>query len=322
MNRWASGLLGLALLAGTSSCGASSSATCGTGGVQPRPAIGGQVLFQCYAAGSVHGGLFVLDLASGQVTRLTRDNGLNVDASWSPDAQSIVYQSTRDGRSDVYVMEVSTGHVRRLSDGKGFNGYPSWSPDGAWIAYESSRGGIEGTPDPPGFYREIYLVRPDGAGLHRLLPNIRAVQSGAAWSPAGDRIAFALAHVGTIDVYTVGPNGSGLRQLTQHEKTGGWATYPHWSPDGSRIVFNAPPPGRNGSEVYWMPADGGEPHQVTNDPSASWEGWPDWSPDSLWIAFTRSKHGLQLFVTDPEGAKLIQLTTDSGDKDQPRWRPR
>jgi len=320
MNRLAFGLLGLVLLAGVSSCGASTSGTCGMGGVQPRPEIGGQVLFQCYAAGSVHGGLFVLDLASGHVTRLTRDNALNVDASWSPDGRRIVYQSTRDGRSDVYVMEVSSGRVSRLSDGEGFNGYPSWSPDGAWIAYESSRDGIEGTPDPPGFYREIYLVRADGSDLHRLL-STHAVQSGAAWSPTGDRLAFAMNSTGAIDIYTARPDGTELRQLTHHEKTGGFATYPRWSPDGSRILINAPPAGASGSEVYWIPAGGGEPHQVTNDPSASWEGWPDWSPDSRWIAFTRSKHGLQLFVTDPDGARLIQVTTDAGDKDQPRWRP-
>jgi len=268
----------------------------------------------------VHGGLFVLNLASGQVTRLTRDNALNVDASWSPDGRRIVYQSTRDGQSDIYVMEISTGRVRRLSDGRGFNGYPSWSPDGAWIAYESSRDGIESTPDPPGFYREIYLVRADGSDLHRLLPT-HSVQSGAAWSPTGDRVAFAMNSAGAIDVYTVRPDGTGLRQLTHHEGTGGFATYPRYSPDGSRILINAPPPDASGSEVYWIPADGGDPHQVTSDPSAAWEGWPDWSPDSRWIVYTRNKRGLQLFATDPEGATLVQLTSDAGDKDQPRWRP-
>ncbi len=56
--------------------------------------------------------------------RLTSDNAWNVDASWSPDGRQIVYQSTREGRSDVHVMDVSTREVRRLSDGRGFNGYP------------------------------------------------------------------------------------------------------------------------------------------------------------------------------------------------------
>jgi len=147
--------------------------------------------------------------------RLTADNAWNLDASWSPDGRRIIYQSTRDGRSDVYVMDISTGSVRRLSDSRGFNGYLSWSLDGRWIAYESSRDGIEARPDPPGYYyREIYLVREDGSDLHRLL-TVHALQFGAAWSPAGDRIAFASDKAGAFDLYTVLTGGARRQRDTE-----------------------------------------------------------------------------------------------------------
>ena len=37
-----------------------------------------------------------------------------------------------------------------------------------------------------------------------------------------------------MQIYTIEPNGTGLRQLTHLD---GNATSPHWSPDGTRIVF-------------------------------------------------------------------------------------
>ena len=289
------------------------------GGSRPNPEIGGEILYRCDAAG-VHSGLFLLDVSSGQVRRVTADDAWNLDASWSPDGQRIVYQSTRDGRSDVYVMDLSSGDVHRISDGRGFNGYPSWSPDGRWIAYESSRDGIEAKPDPPGYYREIYLVREDGSDRHRLLAT-HAVQSGPAWSPLGDRIAFASDMAGAFDLYTAGSNGGDLHQLTHHEGSGGFATYPRWSPDGSRIAFNATSSRSNHSEIYRISAGGGESQRLTDDPVALWDAWPDWSPDSRWIAYARNQNGLQLFAIAAEGGPGVQLTDGAGDKDQPRWRP-
>ena len=297
-------------------------AVCGVAGMAAHPEVGGVVLYTCAASSQVHGGLFLLDVSSGYVRRLTPDNAWNVDASWSPDGRRIAYQSTRDGRSDVYVMDVANGSVRRVSDGKGFNGYPSWSPDGQWIAYESSRGGIQGRPDPPGHYAEIYVVREDGTGPRRRLVDFHSVQSGAAWSPLGDQIAFASDRAGAYDIYTVAADGSGLRQLTHHEHSGGFATYPEWSPDGARIVYDAAPTASGKSSIYSIPADGGQPEQLTDDPNADWDGFPDWSSASGWIVFTRSEGGgLQLMAVPSEGGATVRLTSGPGDKDEPRWRP-
>ncbi len=116
LRAWLSGLLCFLLLLELGACGSHVPTTCGMGGVQPRPYIGGEILYMCYASGSIHGGLFLLNASSGQVRRLTPDNAWNLDASWSPDGRRIVYQSTRDRRSDVHVMDISTGSVRRLSE--------------------------------------------------------------------------------------------------------------------------------------------------------------------------------------------------------------
>ncbi|HEV2216361.1 MAG TPA: DPP IV N-terminal domain-containing protein [Candidatus Dormibacteraeota bacterium] len=300
-------------------CGAPQPAACGAGGEQPHPEVGGQLVFVCYAPQN-HGNLYLLDVATGHVRDLTPDGAWNVDPSWSPDGTRIAFQSTRDGRDNVYVMNVQSGVVTRLTDGRGFNGFPTWSPDGRYIAYESSRDGITSTPDPPGYYRTIYVIGADGSGLHRLL-RATAVDSGPAWSPSGDLIAFSSDRERAYDIYVVGLDGADPRQLTHHAMDGGFGTYPRWSPDGTRLAFNDANSAGTGSEVYVVMLDGSAPVQITNDPHSIWEAWPDWSPDSRWIAFARAGEGQQLFAVHPDGTGQVQLTTSAGDKILPRWRP-
>jgi Tol biopolymer transport system component len=286
-----------------------------------HPEVGGVVLYTCFPPSPANGGrLFLLDVTTGKVRALTSDGAWNIDAAWSPDGDRIAYQSTRDGRSDLYVMDVDSGRVRRLTDGRGFNGYPTWSPDGQWIAFESSRDGIRKRPQR-GFYRDLYLVRAEGTEIRRLAPFL-ASNSEPAWSPDGDRIAFDSDQAGATDVYTMTPGGFELHQLTHLAHSGGFATYPRWSPDGSRVVFDAAPTAAGHSSLYWMLADGGEVHQVTNDATAQWDGWPDWSDDGRWIVFTRNGQSEQLFAVAPDGSDVTQLTDDAGSKVLPRWRPR
>ena len=57
---------------------------------------------------------------------------------------------------------------------------------------------------------------------------------------------------------------------------------PRWSPDGSRLAFLRAQDGA--PQVWLLPADGGEPEQVTDLPLGA--GAPVWSPDGSRIAFT------------------------------------
>jgi dipeptidyl aminopeptidase/acylaminoacyl peptidase len=86
-------------------------------------------------------------------------------------------------------------------------------------------------------------------------------------SPDGKWIAFVLrktdldANKGRTDLWLVGVDGAGLKQLTftpENEQN------PVWSPDGKHLWFIST---RSGSAQIWrMPLDGGEPQQVTHQP--------------------------------------------------------
>ena len=71
----------------------------------------------------------------------------------------------------------------------------------------------------------------------------------------GDQVVFSYAG----DLYTVGINGGEARQLTNHPD--GFEIFARFSPDGEKIAFTGQYDGN--TEVYVMPAEGGEPQRVT-----------------------------------------------------------
>lgn len=307
------------LAAVVGACGNQTPAACATGGIQPRPDIGGQLVYSCSAWPAIKRDLFLLDISTGEVRRLTADGAENFEPAWSPDGMQIAFQSTRDGRSDLYVMNLENARVRWLTGRAGFNELPRWSPDGSWITFNSSRDGIHGPLGFAGFHRNVYEVRPDGSRLRRLTAG-NGFTGDAVWSPDGNRLAFGSDRGGTFDLYTMAPDGSDVRQLTDHAGGRGFAAYASWSPSGTDLVFDATnergDPAR--ASIYVIASGGGDASRLTRGNDFR----PDWSPNGDWIAFlgNRERH-TQLFVVRRDGSDLTQLTTDPTDKDWLRWRP-
>ena len=316
---WSMGLIGALLFATQTACGGLPSATCGMGGLRPQPQVGGQLVYSCSDWPGIKSDLFLLDVSTGAVRRLTSDGAENFEPAWSPDGMQIAFQSTREGRSDLYVMNLENARVRWLTGRAGFNDLPRWSPDGSWLTFNSSRDGIHGPLGIAGFHRDIYEVRPDGSGVHRL-----TIGSGftgdAVWSPSGNRLAFGSDRAGAFDLYTMATDGSDVRQLTDHSGGRGFAAYASWSPSGTDLVFNATNErgDRARASIYVIASGGGDASRLTHGDDFR----PDWSPNGAWVAFlgNREDHS-QLFVVRPDGSDLTQLTTDPTDKDWLRWRP-
>jgi len=69
-----------------------------------------------------------------------------------------------------------------------------------------------------------------------------------------DQVAFSYAG----DLYTVSANGGTARKLTNHP---GQEIFARYAPDGKHIAFTGQYDGN--SEIYIMPANGGEPKRLT-----------------------------------------------------------
>jgi TolB protein len=142
---------------------------------------------------------------------------------------------------------------------------------------------------------------------------VGGVASGST-TPTADqgRIAFALDRNGMSRLYTVKPNGKGLRQLTRpvlRQQLGG-DSGPVWSPDGKRVVFERDLPywGQDRFSLYAVPAGGGRGRALTKGP---FDVMPTWSPDGARLAFVR------LIATDPEPVALLYTVDRRGRRTAP-----
>jgi DNA-binding winged helix-turn-helix (wHTH) protein len=95
------------------------------------------------------------------LTRITVDEGLQNEPTWSPDGRYIAYSSDRGGKFDIWVQQVSGGDPIQITKGPGHHWQPNWSPDGKYIAYrsEEGEGGIYVVPalGGAGFERKLRL---------------------------------------------------------------------------------------------------------------------------------------------------------------------
>jgi TolB protein len=183
-----------------------------------------------------------------------------------------------------------------------------------------------------GRYKEEVLMTPKTRDLLFTLAMIismvmAAVPAMAAFPGKNGRIAFVFGP----DIYTMNPDGSKLRQLTNlgPENSASWES---WSPDGKHIVFSEfPPPDFNG-QLWIMNADGRNQHLLLAEPGIT-EERPSFSPDGERVIFSRGYEFLpetgrplivQLYRINVDGGGLTQITkhTTLGVHDfGPRYSP-
>jgi dipeptidyl aminopeptidase/acylaminoacyl peptidase len=91
--------------------------------------------------------LWIVEVESGEATRLTSGQSHDEQPAWSPDGRQIAFLSDRHRnadltwRNDVYVVNVRSGVVRRVTPGRGDQNWAraAWSPDGESIAVVGER---------------------------------------------------------------------------------------------------------------------------------------------------------------------------------------
>jgi len=193
-------------------------------------------------------------------------NASSIEPVWSPDGKWIVFGSEPTGtrRGALWLVRSTGTGLHQLVDAPGEEESPSWSPDSKRLVFDSfpAHG-----PD------HLYVVDADGTRLHRITRD--AVDAwGPDWSSTG-LIAFANDSSGmTSDIYTIHPDGAGLKQLT-HGPAGVSLGVPRFSPDGRSIVFVRQT--STYSRIYRMTAAGTGQRSLTRG-QPGFNGAPDWGP--------------------------------------------
>ena len=219
--------------------------------------------------------------------------GDQTNADWSPDASQIVFVLNDGARDDLWIAGADGSGAEMLLDCAGACRWlddPAWSPDGSRIVYSRTVGrGLTGW----GSLEEVEVAT--GAVSVILPPTARSFTAGARWAPDGSKLVFESVHkVGpaldadvdgvTLRIVESGSHEAG-RPLTDPDL---FAATADWSPDGRTIVYSAlARPEDEASDLFVLPAAGGEPRQVTTlVGSGGYADEPTWQADGSRIVFS------------------------------------
>jgi TolB protein len=161
---------------------------------------------------------------------------------------------------------------------------PAWVPGRLALYYTSY---ARGNPDI--FYHSL------SSGQRRVIAGYSGLNTSAAVSPDGSKVAMILSKSGSPNVWVCNADGSNLKRLT----TGLEDSSPCWSPDGQWICFATKIAERR--RLAKVSASGG-PIKTLNTSGAPNPTEPDWSPDGKWIAFTRQAGDFEICVMPVDGS--------------------
>jgi TolB protein len=171
---------------------------------------------------------------------------------------------------------------------------------------------------------EIYVMQADGSGIIRLTDD-PAFDDSPALSPDGTRIAFLSARHDPApkfpnlkyELYVVDVESGEEIRLTTTDAIEG---HPAWSPDETRVSFDADYNGDGYAEIYILKPDGTGLTRLTSNPAN--DQFADWSPDGTQIAFASERNGnWDLFVMDADGSNQRALTDSPAWELFPAWSP-
>ncbi len=260
-----------------------------------------------YTAGGGRAGfhLHVADPDGGNARQIDHLIGDKHQPNWSPDGKRIAFRWVPhdEDHTPLGLINADGSNFVNLTKRNGLYGWsPSWSPDGRrLVTAATKRGGVPNS---------LYIMNADGSGTRRITPSGREAQY-ATWSPNGTRIAFTYVVDGGFDLFTIRPDGTELRRLT-NDGGGGQNNWAMWSPDSRRIAWG------RGDAIWVMNVDGSGKRLVTRA-----GGVPGaWAPGPF-ITFGCSLGSgkIGLCVVRSDGTGLTHLLRGR-EANFPGWRPR
>lgn len=223
------------------------------------------------------------------------------------------------GKDKEYIIANSDGSNEYLITKSSWSiHFPRIAPGGDKIAFVST---YEGR-------KNVYVMNHDGSNLKRLTEPGNAKYNGyASWSPDGTKLIYTREYSIVNDIYIMNSNGNDQKNLTNEWGSKQFSmnlfTEFPWSPDGEKIVFAS---NRDRSlKLYVMDQDGGNLHQITNNPNGSDYG-AVWAPNENQIAYVSTGDAMgntNIFTLSLRSSrsKPHNLTNNPYRNTSPVWSP-
>jgi Tol biopolymer transport system component len=288
--------------------------------------------------------IYLLDLETGDTTRISTGTGRTTCAWIHPDGKRVLFSSTHqdpeveakqqeeldkraagqgsryswsyDPTYEIYETGFDGGPPRRLTDALGYDAEGSFSPDGETILFASNRHAYADDADAatraavqqePSRFMELYAMDADGSNVRRLTDS-DGYDGGPFYSADGSRIVWRrfTPDGKTAEVWTMHADGSGQRAVTD---LGVMSWAPFFHPSGDYIIFTNNAHGYANFELYIVDSEGRHaPVRVTDTPG--FDGLPVFTPDGKQLAWASGRTATkqaQIFIADWDDAAAREL---------------
>jgi TolB protein len=259
------------------------------------------------------GSVFVANLAAGGALTQLTSGGNDAAPEWSFDGTKLTFQRNAPSMGyGVMVMNADGSGLKGISPAQGQDLLPSWTPGGQIVFSQVIQPPSAATMNLP--VTALMIMNSDGTDRQPLVtPSAKSMFNLAAFvSPDGTKIAFECgpAFSSPLQICEINSNGTGFKYLT--EVQGAASADPHWSPDGTKIIFDSTRAG--GVNEFSMNADGSDVTQLTTfvEPLEGQDG--GYSPDGTHIVFEWDNGGNQ--SSNPAAPAAVWIMNANGTDQQ------
>lgn len=251
--------------------------------------------------------IFVMDLDGSNVRQLTRDKGLAMSPSWSPNGDKIVYTSYRSRKPELYTISPDGGEPRQITERQGLEIGAKFSKDGRTLVTSAAIAGVS----------KIAILDLEGRLVKRLTGG-DSLDVSPSLSPDGRRVVFCSNRAGGPQIYVMSIDGEPATRVSFANSN--YCTSPSWSPKGDKIAFVCR---AGGNQLFVANPDGSQTTQLT---FAGDNEDPNWSPDGRFIAISSNGGGgprnIAIYSLLAKGAPATKITFSRSEDGQPSWSPK